>query len=85
MNLYQMNVCRLLPERLFKGLLLAGLFLILAGCSQTYEGDDTAARSLNEAGQALYGKIARPVTVAAGEAVLAGLWWVAQPAAAQNR
>jgi len=56
MNLYQMNVCRLLPERLFKGLLLAGLFLILAGCSQTYEGDDTAARSLNEAGQALYGK-----------------------------
>lgn len=31
--------------------LSVGLF---AGCSQNFEGDDTAARSLNEAGKALY-------------------------------
>lgn len=38
-----------------KLVVLAGA-LVLAGCSQSYDGDDTSARALNTAGQALYGK-----------------------------
>jgi mono/diheme cytochrome c family protein len=41
-------------SRLIKGLVLTGLLALLAGCSQSFDGDDTAARSLNEAGKSLY-------------------------------
>ncbi|WP_028670022.1 c-type cytochrome [Saccharospirillum impatiens] len=38
------------------GLAMAVLLTLLVGCSQDFDGDDTAARSLNEAGKSLYAK-----------------------------
>ena len=38
------------------GLALAILLTTLVGCAQDFDGDDTAARSLNEAGKSLYAK-----------------------------
>ncbi|MEP4544803.1 MAG: c-type cytochrome [Saccharospirillum sp.] len=38
------------------GLALAGLLTMLVGCAQDFDGDDTSARSLNEAGKSLYAK-----------------------------
>lgn len=35
-------------------LLLACLVVLLSACSQSFDGDDSAARSLNEAGQSIY-------------------------------
>lgn len=40
----------------WRGGLLILLVMVLVGCSQQFDGDDTAAKSLNEAGQSLYGK-----------------------------
>lgn len=48
------DVCRW--TRRVGGLALAALLTLLVGCSQNFDGDDTAARSLNEAGKSLYGK-----------------------------
>lgn len=43
-------------SRRWAGLILAGVLTALAGCAQDFDGDDTAARSLNEAGKSLYAK-----------------------------